>query len=515
MNPNENPKLVIKEALAEFLSPVPEDNILSEEETRTKLLAGILKGVDAIKSSYGSRGSNVVIKNMLPPYFTVTNDGKHILDSIRLKDPVENMGLNILKEITDKAEKESGDGRKTAIILAGAIIEEAVNSEVSPMDLKRSLDEVLPHIIASIDEQTFQIDETSVGDVARVSSESEEIGNIIQEVYTTIGQDGIIDIGNSGLPETSVTITEGVKMIGCGMHYPYMANGNDKKATYENPKVMVVKQTIVNIGQLDPIVKALQGEGISELVIFCDAIEMPVSQALAKVHMEGNFKALVIKAPTLWKDWLFEDFAKITGATVVDPAQGTTLKAFKLSYLGTCDKISTSKDETIVLGGKDLTEHIESILSANTDDAKLRALRLKTKTAIINVGANSETELFYKKAKASDARNASYLALQSGVVAGGGLTLLNASRVLPDTVGGRILKEALKAPASVILANSGETNEETINLMEGTFGYDSNAKAMTGMYEAGIIDPAIVVKNSITNALSVISTVLTTKRAIK
>lgn len=483
------------------------DNIHSDKDARKKLVAGISKGVEAIAVSYGSAGSNAIIEEDIYPYSRTSNDGKAILGAMKLADPVENIGLNFLKEVADKSDRESGDGRKSTVILTGAILKEGMKVEANPMDIKRSLDECLPIIIKSIEAQTKPIEPENVGTIATIASENPELGKIFQEIYTQIGKDGIVELDNSNLPDTSYEITEGVKLLGCGFSYPYMANEDKgRKAVYEYPYVLITKQKIQHLTQIDPLLKAIKKQGRNELVIFCNDIDVSVSQSLAYLHIQGTqepdgsmfmFKTLVIKAPVLWKDWLFDDFAKITGATIIDPAQGTTLKVLQLHQLGTCEKVITSKDETIVLGTKDISDHLKALQEEGTDEAKIRASRLQTKTAILKLGANSETELSYIKGKALDARNASYLALNGGVVPGGGVTLSKASAHLPDTIGGQILSKALNYPLKQICGNLG------IKIVAGgtIFGKD-------------ILDPAIVVKNSITNAISVASTILTTETVI-
>ncbi len=478
------------------------DNFYSEKEARDKLMAGVQKGVDAIKGSYGAAGSNSVLEHDLQPFHIVTNDGKIILDALKLADPVENIGLEILKEITAKSDKESGDGRKTSVILAGAILKEGLKAKGTPMEIKRSLDECLEPILDSITENTKQITEKEIGKVAAISSESEELGDIFQEIYKKIGKNGIVEIDNSNLPETFWSTTEGVKLRNCGYHYPYMCNEDKgRKAVYKNPKVLITKQKISTLVELDPIFKELSERGINELVIFCDEIDPSVSQGIAMVHMQGIFKCLVIKSPTLWKDWLFEDFAKITGAQIINPPEGRSLKSFRLDYLGSCGKIICSKDETVVLETKDISQHLQNLKEKGDDDSKLRLAWLQTKTAILKLGANSETELSYKRGKAADARNASFLALQEGVVAGGGVALLDATEKLPKTVGGDILRKALRAPINQILEN-----------MEAKKGM----KVEPGIFSFGadILDPALVVKNAIRNALSVASSILTTRLVI-
>lgn len=296
--------------------------------------------------------------------------------------------------------------------------------------------------------------------------------------------------------------------------YPYMTNdGKGKSVTMLVPKVLITKEKISTITQIDPIFKTLHGQGVNELVIFCDDIDPSVSEYIAGAHMQGVFKTLVIKAPTLWKDWLFEDFAKITGATIVNPVTGLSLKKLQMNHLGTCDKIVTTKEETVVIGIQDITAHIKALEENKNDDSMLRLAWLKTKAAVLKIGANSEVELRYKYLKAEDARNASYLALKGGVVVGGGVALLNASKKLPDTIGGKILGVALEAPIRQIMKNAGHAEPE-LDKLGGNKGFDAKKDMYVDMWKEGIVDPAIVVKNAIKNAISVAGTVLTAKVAI-
>lgn len=492
-----------------------QDNIHNGADARSKLVSGINKGADAVKVSYGASGANALIQEDIYPFSRTTNDGKLILKDILLADSVETIGLNLLREVADKSDRESGDGRKTSVILTQAIINEGMKIEASPMEIKRSLDECLPYVLDCIDAQTKQITPETVGTIASVASESEFLGQIYQDIYSEIGKDGIVELDNSGLPDTSYEITEGVRLLNCGFHYPYMANEDKgRKAVYNYPKILITKQKIATIDEMDRIFRSLAKEGRDELVIFCDDIDPKVSGAMAYLHHgttpQGKpiqpFKSLVIKAPTLWKDWIYEDFAKITGATVINPSEGVSLKNMQLSHLGTCDKIVTSKDETIVLPSKyvDYKQHTEKLKEDNSDEAKIRLARLQTKTAILKLGANSETELSYIRGKALDARNASFLALQGGVVNGGGcalrdcaLLMSKTSEPISSTIGATILSQALRYPFDQIKENMG---------MKGA-KFDK-------FHFQGILDPATVVKNSITNAISVASTVLTTNVVI-
>ena len=471
------------------------DNITLDNK---KLLAGITKAVGVLKQTYGPAGGNIILQETLYPYHSVRNDGKAIMDKIKLADPIENIGANILKEVCDKAEKDSGDGRKTTAILTEAILNEASKATGTPLEIKRSLDECLPIIIKAIDDQKKDISVDEIGKVAEISAESKELGAIIQEIYQKIGKEGIIEVDNSNLPETFYEITEGVRLRGAGcLPYSFTETG---RAVWKNPKILIAKDKINSVDQLDPILKELLGHNCHQLVIYCDDIDMAVASRLAITHLQGGFKTLVIKSPTLWKNWLFEDFAEITGAKIIFTPSGKTFKNLTYQDLGTCEKIISTNDETRVIGIKDISEHLKKLEEAGLkdDQQKLRASWLNTKVAILKVGAGSESELSYISKKAKDAVSASYLALKGGVVSGGGVSLVNITSItnqiplLPETIGGKVLDKVLEIPYRQIITNG--------------------AKEMWS--GENVKDPALVVKNAITNAISIAGTVLTSQGII-
>lgn len=538
VTPNKAPT---REDLIQFLFPVKHpDNIYEGREARRKLYSGIQKGVDVVRSSYGAAGSNAIISEFEPPFYRTTNDGKMLLENLKLEDEVENIGLHILREVSDKSDKESGDGRKSAVILTGAILKEGFKASDHPMEIKKSLEGCLPIVKDSILRQTKKISIGEIGRIAEIASENEEIGNLFQEIYGKIGAGGMVDIENSGTPFTEIQVKEGVRLTNCRLTEltQFMANdGIGKEASYLVPKILITKEKISAKSQIERIMNLLKLQGIREMVIFYDDMDLSVMQFIWQMHNGINlnngrptpiepFKVLAIKAPVLWKDWIYEDFAKITGATIITPST-IKLKDVQVSHLGTCDKIVTTKEETRVIGIRDIKEHMALIAEQNTDDSRLRLSRLNSLTGIIKLGADSETALAYKRAKASDARSACYLALQGGVVAGGGMALFSAIKDLPDTVGGNILKEALRYPLIQIIENSGweviekgvraKKRQVHIDIMPDfneTRGWDAKKESIVDMFEVGILDPSIVVVNSFTNALSVASTVLTAKTVI-
>lgn len=487
------------------------DNVLTGVEAREKLMVGINRVADAVKLTIGAAGANAVLEADVNPGHRITNDGVSVARAIFLEDPVENMGANIIKEIANRADKDSGDGTTTATVLAQAILKEGMNASISPMQLKRELDDCLPIIIDAIDAQKKEITVDEVGQVATISAEDESIGALIQEAYQTIGKEGIIELDNSNLPDTFIEYGEGILLHFAGWFGAYSST-EAGKAVYKNPRILISKEKITSVDQIESLFKQLDIAGINELVMYVEDIDMAVASRLAFTHINGGFKTLIIKAPTVFKDWLYEDFAKLTGATAVDFANGKTFKNLTIADLGTCEKIITTKDETRVLGTKDVSEHLEAIEEAGKldDQQKLRASWLQTKVAVIKLGANSESELSYRRLKTIDAISAAKLALEDGIVPGGGVSLRNSRTNLPKTEGGLIMQKALLAPSNQIANNAGYVGPTGAGIREKTtYGLNAKTGEIVDMWEAGIVDPSKVVKNSVKNALSVASTVLT------
>lgn len=502
----------IKEEKPGFLSSLftfhSDQDSFSEED---RFLAGIEKTCEVIECAYGAAGGNSIVEHDLYPFHEVTNDGKTMMDAVQLSNRFERIGSNFMKEAADKADKDSGDGRKTTALLTRAIIREAKKVDALPMEIKRSLKECLPIILESIDSEKKQITPEEVKSVALIASENETIASLLQEIYMKIGKDGIVELDNSNTFESFYEIKEGIRFRNAGFMSPYMINDKDR-AVYKKPDILITKQKINTVNDLNPIFSKLTTKGTNECVIYCDDIDNSVINALAFTNAQGIFKALVIKAPTLWKDWFFEDFAKATGATIIEPSNGIFLKDVELSHLGTCDKLITTKEDTTIIGFKDLSAHIKHLEEQNTNESKLRASWLNGNAAVLKLGANSESELSLITKKAKDGRNASFLALKDGVVVGGGVSLVNAIDKLPDTIGGIILKRALLEPASRIIRNY--YGDDTKAAIGGVVGFDALNGKSVNMWDAKIIDPAIVVKNAVSNAISIAGSALTAKTLI-
>lgn len=462
--------------------------------TGSKAIEGMTRGIkiatEAIRLSYGPKGLNAAIEADEQPFHLIANDCETILQAIEVEDPLEKMGLSFLKELSAKANKDSGDGRKTTCIIAEEILDAGRISQLSGMELKRELDALIPIIEQEIDKQTQSIEIEDIGKVAEIAGESKEIGEKLGEIYKEIGKEGIIHLENSGTPNTTYKFIEGVRFFDSGylsQSFAYdeeteRAGRKPNKTIYENPLILITKRKIEKDKDIEGILNYIQREG-KPLVIFTSDMDSGVASRMVATHVAKVAKICIIKAPTLWTQYVYEDFAKITGATIVEDATGVTFKNLELKHLGTCGKIVIDKDETTVIGIADITDHLAE-LTANGDIDSLRRLSwLQTKTAILYIGANNESELSHKRLKYADAINSCRLALKSGVVKGGGVCLANL--VLPNTEIANMVGNALCAPHLQLRRNGGITTED-------------------------IWDASAVMKNAVRNAISLASIVLTT-----
>lgn len=497
-----------------------QDNLY--QDALPRLAEGIRKATNIVSKTMGPKGSNVTLQASLPPYNLTTNDGATIIKAIELADPIEAIGLSYLKEAADRSNNNSGDGSTTTAVLLNAILEGGIQNRINSLQLKNELDECLPMIESSIKDQTREITVEDIPSVARIAGEDEGIAQVLGEIYKSIGKEGIVHLEGSGTYETSFNLIQGVRFVDTGYLSPYMAYNEDeakegKKALYHKPAILVTKNKISNVSDIDPLLQALIAQGTKTLVIFTDDMDSNVARILIELQRneKRSINILIIKAPILWKGYVFEDFAKITGATIIEDATGTRLgKYLQISYLGTCDTIIVDKEETTVIGIRDISQHIADLELSGLPDDKLRLSWLTTKTAILKLGAKSETELSWKKLKTEDSIFSSRAALRYGVVAGGGVCLSNAAMKMPNSIGGKILKSALLTPMSQILINAGITEMPSDDRETGLWGVDASSGIYGDMHEMGIVDASAVVLGAIRNSLGIASTILTTSSVI-
>ncbi len=490
------------------------DNLYTGSDVRKRLASGIKKVATAVGSTMGTSGGNSIIESVNSPGHLVTNDGFSIANSVWLEDPIENIGKNILLESINRANKASGDGSSTTCVLTAAIVEEGMKhiEDESPMAIKRSLEACIPVIESSIESQKKEVTVDNIGAVAAISAEDEEIGATIQEIYQQIGKEGIIHWDISRTAEDSYTVGSGLTIEGGVIASPYMCD-RDKAtgqllshAKLKSPLVLITKEKLTTAAVFEKLFMSLNAKGQKEIVIFADDYDVQVIAQLVATQQVQGFRAVVVKMPVIWNDQWTEDLALASGATVIDPSGGLALKDINESHLGKFEHVLIDKDNTYIDGIKDLSEQIAKLNEENTDDSKIRAARLNTKTARYFVGAQSDSALSYRRLKVEDAISASWQALQGGIVPGGGVALLNASKVVDNV----ILKEALQAPIRQIVQNAGGS----MPILKGNEGFNSKTGEVIDMFEAQITDPANVVLNAVKNAISVAAAVLTANTVV-
>jgi len=496
------------------------NNIYTGKEATDKLISGINVIADAVKLTLGAKGKNAILEQLYYPNHIITNDGISIAALAQFDDPIEQMGANLIKEVSDRTNKQSGDGTTTSIVLTQAIIKEAQALGYSGIEVKNSLNEILPRVIEMIDEQKKDIKISEVAAVANISAENETLGAVIQEIYEQIGRNGIITLDTNPSGTTSYTIVPGVRYHGARLLSPYFVT-EGFEAIKERPNIMLVEEKITSVEQLKPMIRGLAERGKNSFVLIADEIHPAVFSSMVKSHQKGDLDIAVIIAPTVMKDTFYEDVALLTGATIVGEHRGLPFKDFKTEHFGTCDKIITGREDTIFIGTNDVSGHIEE-LKKNTDPiSEKRAQILNTQTAILSLSAQTEVELSYLRLKAEDAVNAARLALEDGVVAGGGVVLANISIALSDNrdTASKILSSAFLYPIRQIINNCGLSEDtELIEFVRdrgiSDTGFNAKTSRLVNMFDSNIIDPALVTKNAVRNAISVAGTVLTTEIAI-
>ncbi len=493
-----------------------QDNLYFDAQPR--LQSGIAKIARAVGVTMGTGGSNAIIEAIESPGHLMTNDGYTIASSIYLADPIENMARNMLLEAINRANKSSGDGSSTTCVLTAKLIDEGIKAQgdMHPMDIKRQMEECLPLIEESLEEQSRVITVQDVGQVATISAEDPAIGAMIQEIYEKIGKTGIVYWDISKTSTDTYTIGSGITVEGAGFLSPYMCDATEtgqstNQVRIKEAKVLITKQKITNANDFGAIAQYLDSKDIKDLVVFADEVDPLVVPDIVKTRMVRGFRIIIVKMPVLWKDWWFEDLALATGATIADPALGLPLKMLKEEHLGTVGNLVVTKDDTFLDGIKDVSAHVLELEKENTDDSLLRAARLNTKTARYFVGAASDSALSYRRLKVEDAIAAAYQALNGGIVAGGGVALLNAAYSINPTlsVGASILYTALKEPFNRITSNAGINTDGWARKVFSNQGFDTRTREEVDMFEAGITDPKNVVLNAVKNAISVAAAIIT------
>lgn len=508
---------------------------------------GIKRGVDAlanaVKVTLGPKGRNVIIgKAFGAPQ--VTKDGVTVAKEIELEDALENMGAQMVKEVASKTNDLAGDGTTTATILAQAIVKEGlknVAAGANPLDLKRGIDKAVESIVAALGKQAVEIGSSSekISQVASISANNDEtIGALITEAFEKVGKEGVITVEEAKGTDTYVDVVEGMQ-FDRGYISPYFVTDSEKMQTeLEVPYILLYDKKISVMKDLLPVLEPVAQSG-KPLLIIAEDIDGEALATLVVNKLRGSLKIAAVKAPGFGdrRKAMLEDIAILTGGSVISEERGLSLENVTLDMLGTAEKVSIDKDNTTVVNGNGNSEDIKARVSqikaqieASTSDydkEKLqeRLAKLSGGVAVLYVGAPSEVEMKEKKDRVDDALHATRAAIEEGIVAGGGVALLNAKKGLAkvkaatadEGTGIQIIQSAVEAPLRTIVANSGGEGSVVVSkVLEGddSFGYNAKDGAYVDMLKAGIIDPKKVTRVALENAASVAGMILTTECAL-
>ena len=514
--------------------------ILFNEEARRSLERGVNALADAVKVTLGPKGRNVVLEKKFGAP-TITNDGVTIARDIELEDPFENMGAQLVKEVSIKTNDVAGDGTTTATVLAQAMINEGmrnVAAGANPMVLKKGIKKAVDVLVDELKNVSQKVEtKAAKAQVASISAADDEIGNLIADAMEKVGDDGVITVEESKTMETHLETVEGMQ-FDRGYISPYMATDADKmEAVLSNPYVFITDRKITMIADIMPVLEKVVQNG-GELLIIAEDVEGEALATLVVNKLRGTFKAVAVKAPGFGdrRKAMLQDIATLTGATVISEEVGRKLDSASMADLGRAGQVRVTKELTTIvdgLGDKDAiaarVAQIRAQIPETTydfDKEKLqeRLAKLAGGVAVIKVGAATEVELKDKKLRIEDALNATRAAVAEGIVAGGGTALLQVQPALAkikatgdEKTGVEIVKRAIEEPVRQIAYNAGLEGAvivDTIKRSRKGYGFNALTEEYVDMIEAGIVDPTKVTRSALQNAASIASMVLTTESIV-
>ncbi len=517
-------------------------------EARKKVKQGIDKVADTVKVTLGPKGRNVILdKGFGAP--TITNDGVSIAKEIELEDKFENLGAELVKEVAEKTNDAAGDGTTTATIITQALVREGlkfVETGINPVGIRHGMELAKSDVIKILQKNSKKISsKEEIAQVATISAESQEMGNLIAEVMEKVGKDGVITVEESQTFGFSKEIVEGMN-FDKGYISPYMiTNVESQKAEMKDPYILLTDKKISTVAEILPLLEKMAQSGKKELMIIAEEVEGEALATLVVNKLRGVFSALAVKAPEYGdnRKAMLDDIAVLTGGQVISEEKGMKLEKVEINMLGRAQKVIATKDETTIVGGKgkekDIDARVEQIkkqietASGDYDKEKLkkRMAKLSGGVAVIRVGAATETELTYIKHKMEDALAATRAAVEEGIVAGGGVALAKSGLALSNNkektneshefnAGYEALLNALADPLKQIVSNTGKKDSAVVlnKILENksvNYGYNARTDVYhEDMIKSGIIDPLKVTRAALENAVSVAAMLLTTEAVV-
>ena len=511
--------------------------IYYNQDARAKVLAGAKKLYDAVKVTYGPKGQNVIIeKEYGAP--VITHDGVTVAEAVDLGSTPENMGekvgANLIKAASQKLNKVAGDGTTTVTVLTYNILAEAnklIAAGVNPMELRRGIEKAGEKIVKKIDDMAEKIegDSKKIAEVATISAGDKEIGQLIADVISKIGKDGVITVEAGQGLDMEKEIVEGFNYDKGFASAFFVTDVNRQEAIMDKPLILLTDKKLTASGDILPILEKIAASGKKDLVIIAEEVSGEALSLLVLNKLKGVFNTIVLKAPAFGdrRKEIMEDIAILTDATVVSEEKGMKIEEVGLEVLGSAKKVIATKDDSTIIEGAGSKQAIKERINlieaqakvANSDyergEFEKRKAALSGKVAVIKVGGATEPEIDEKKYRVDDAVSATRAALAEGIVAGGGVTLVNLAKTLDDKDNGtKIVKNAIKAPFLHILENAGLNSQALLAQVEASEdGFGINVmepeKGIVDMKKIGVIDPARVTREAVQNAVSIAATTMT------
>ncbi len=517
-------------------------DIFFDTDARDSLKRGVDILADAVKVTLGPKGRNVILdKKFGAP--SVTKDGVSVAKEIELKEPIENMGAQLVKEVASKTADDAGDGTTTATVLTQSIFSHGIKNVAAganPMDLKRGIDKAVAAVVEDLRKQSKTINTSEeISQVAAVSANNDpEIGKMIADAMDKVGKDGVITVEEAKGTETEVKTVEGMQ-FDRGYLSPYFVTNTEKmEAELENPYILIYDKKISNMKELLPVLEATAQTG-KPLLIISEDVEGEALATLVVNKIRGSLKIAAVKAPGFGdrRKAMLEDIAVLTGGTVISEERGYKLENATLDSLGTAEKINIDKDNTTIVNGAGDKKEIEGRVNqikqqienttSDYDREKLqeRLAKLSGGVAILYIGAATEVEMKEKKDRVDDALHATRAAVQEGIVAGGGVAFIRAMKSLDgmklenldQNTGVKIIHQAIQSPLRTIVENAGGEASVVVNEVingKDDYGYNASTGEYVNMFKAGIIDPTKVTRLALENAASIAALLLTTEAVV-
>ena len=517
--------------------------ILYDLEAREQLKKGVDELANAVKVTLGPKGRNVIMEKKFGAP-VITKDGVSVAKEIELEDPFKNVGAQLLKEVASKTSEDAGDGTTTATVLAQAIVNvglKNVTAGANPMDLKRGIDKAVAEVVKSIANQSKQVgdDYNKIEQVATVSANNDrEIGKLIADAMRKVSKEGVITIEEAKGTETTIELVEGMQFDRGYISAYFVTNAEKMLVEMEKPYILIHDKKISNFKELLPILEPVAQSG-RPLLIIAEDVESEALTTLVVNRLRGSLKVCAVKAPGFGdrRKEMLEDIAILTGGVVITEERGLQLEKATMDMLGTAEKITVDKDNTIIVNGAGSKEAIQARIkqikaqianaTSDYDREKLqeRLAKLAGGVAVLYVGAPSEIEMKEKKDRVEDALSATRAAIEEGIIPGGGVVYIRAIEALEklkgenedENTGIEIVKRAIEEPLRQIVANAGKEGAVIVNkIKEGKddFGYNARTENFENFYETGVLDPAKVARIALENAASIAGMFLTTECVI-